>query len=165
MAYESLPMPGRKLDPIDHKLLELLQKDARMRFNKIAEVLGLTIPAISHRVQKLEEAGFIKGYTAILDAKRVGKDITAFVTVTVDPSKHHQLFMDRVNESDEILECHSIIGESSSHLLKVRTENVNLLENLVARIQSWPGVLTTKTNFVLSTIKESTVLKTEKRAL
>jgi Lrp/AsnC family leucine-responsive transcriptional regulator len=158
-------MRDRKLDPIDHKLLELLQKDARMRLNKIAEMLGLTIPAISHRVQKPEEAGFIKGYTAILDAKRIGKDITAFITVTADSSKHYQMFVDRIKETEEILECHSVIGESSSHLLKVRTENVNLLEGLVARIQSWPGVLSTKTNFVLSTIKESTVLKTQKKPL
>jgi Lrp/AsnC family transcriptional regulator, leucine-responsive regulatory protein len=165
MAYELLAMRGRKLDPIDHRLLELLQKDARMKFNRIAEMLGLTIPAISHRIQKLEAAGYIKSYTAILDAKRVGKDITAFITVTADSSKHHQMFMERVEETEEILECHAIIGESASHLLKVRTENVNLLENLVARIQSWPGVLSTKTSFVLSTIKESTILGTQKKLL
>jgi len=165
MAYDSLVMRDRKLDPIDHRLLELLQKDGRMKFNKIAELLGLTIPAISHRIQRLEEAGFIKGYTAILDAKRLGKDITAFITVTADSGKHYQMFMERIKESEEILECHSVIGESSSHLLKVRTENISQLESLVSRIQSWPGVLSTKTNFVLSTIKESTVLKTQKKLL
>jgi len=165
MAYQLLVMRSGKLDLIDRRLLELLQKDARMKFNKIAEILGLTIPAISYRIQKLESAGYIKGFTAIVDAKRVGMDVTAFITVTVDPSKHFQVFLERVKESEEILECHSIIGESSSHILKVRTESVNELENLVARIQSWPGVLSTKSNFVLSTIKESTFLKIQKKLL
>ncbi len=150
----------KKLDPIDHRLLEILQKNARTKLNEMAQQLGLTIPTISERIQKLEERGFIKGYTAILDAKRLGKDITAFITVSIDSSKHYQMFMERARETDEILECHSVTGEGS-HLLKVRADNTNSLEKLLSRIQSWPGVLSTKTSVVLSTIKESTVLKTQ----
>ena len=126
----------------------------------MAQQLGLTIPTISERIQKLEDRGFIKGYTAILDAKRLGKDITAFITVSIDSSKHYQMFMERARETEEILECHSVTGEGS-HLLKVRAENTNSLEKLLSRIQSWPGVLSTKTSVVLSTIKESTILKTQ----
>ena len=150
----------KKLDPIDHRLLEILQKNARTRLNEMAQQLGLTIPTISERIQKLEERGFIKGYTTILDAKRLGKDITAFITVSIDSSKHYQMFMERARETEEILECHSVTGEGS-HLLKVRADNTNALEELLSRIQSWPGVLSTKTSVVLSTIKESTVLKTQ----
>ncbi len=150
----------KKLDPIDHRILEILQKNARTRLNEMAQQLGLTIPTISERIQKLEDRGFIKGYTAILDAKRLGKDITAFITVSIDSSKHYQMFMERARETEEILECHSVTGEGS-HLLKVRAENTNSLEKLLSRIQSWPGVLSTKTSVVLSTIKESTILKTQ----
>ncbi len=150
----------KKLDPIDHRLLEILQKNARTKLNEMAQQLGLTIPTISERIQKLEERGYIIGYTTILDAKRLGKDITAFITVTIDSSKHYQMFMERARETEEILECHSVTGEGS-HLLKVRAENTNALEKLLSRIQSWPGVLSTKTSVVLSTIKESTVLKTQ----
>ncbi len=150
----------KKLDPIDHRLLEILQRNARTKLNDMAQQLGLTIPTISERIQKLEERGFIKGYTTILDAKRLGKDITAFITVSIDSSKHYQMFMERARETEEILECHSVTGEGS-HLLKVRAENTNSLEKLLSRIQSWPGVLSTKTSVVLSTIKESTVLKTQ----
>lgn len=155
-----LPATEKKLDPIDHRLLEILQKNARTKLNEMAQQLGLTIPTISERIQKLEERGFIKGYTAILDAKRLGKDITAFITVSIDSSKHYQMFMERARETEEILECHSVTGEGS-HLLKVRAENTNSLEKLLSRIQSWPGVLSTKTSVVLSTIKESTVVKTQ----
>ncbi len=155
-----LTITDKKLDPIDHRLLEILQKNARTKLNEMAQQLGLTIPTISERIQKLEERGFIKGYTTILDAKRLGKDITAFITVSIDSSKHYQMFMERARETEEILECHSVTGEGS-HLLKVRAENTNALEKLLSRIQSWPGVLSTKTSVVLSTIKESTVIKTQ----
>ena len=165
MSSEPGIVREKKLDIIDHRLLEILQKNGRVRFSEIAGELGLSIPTISARIQKLESSGYIVGYTAILDARRLGKDIIAFITVTVDSSRHYQIFMDRAKESDEILECHSIAGEGTSHLLKVRTENINLLEGLVSRIQSWPGVMSTKTSFVLSTIKESTVLKTQKKLL
>ncbi len=155
-----LNAPDKKLDPIDHRLLEILQKNARTKLNEMAQQLGLTIPTISERIQKLEDKGFIKGYTAVLDAKRLGKDITAFITVSIDSSKHYQMFMERARETEEILECHSVTGEGS-HLLKIRAENTNSLEKLLSRIQSWPGVLSTKTSVVLSTIKESTVLRTQ----
>jgi Lrp/AsnC family leucine-responsive transcriptional regulator len=150
----------KKLDPIDHRLLEILQKNARTKLNDMAQQLGLTIPTVSERIQKLEERGFIKCYTAILDAKKLGKDITAFITVSIDSSKHYQMFMERARETEEILECHSVTGEGS-HLIKVRAENTNALEKLLSRIQSWPGVLSTKTSVVLSTIKESTILRTQ----
>lgn len=155
-----LTITDKKLDTIDHRLLEILQKNARTKLNEMAQQLGLTIPTISERIQKLEERGFIKGYTTILDARRLGKDITAFITVSIDSSKHYQMFMERARETEEILECHSVTGEGS-HLLKVRAENTNALEKLLSRIQSWPGVLSTKTSVVLSTIKESTVIKTQ----
>jgi len=155
-----LALNDKKLDPIDRRLLEILQKNARTKLNEMAQQLGLTIPTISERIQKLEDRGFIKGYTAILDAKRLGKDITAFITVSIDSSKHYQMFMERARETEEILECHSVTGEGS-HLIKVRAEDTNALEKLLSRIQSWPGVLSTKTSVVLSTIKESTILKTQ----
>jgi Lrp/AsnC family leucine-responsive transcriptional regulator len=80
------------------------------------------------------------------------------VFVSIDSSKNYPLFIERVMDVDEILECHSITGEGS-HLLKVKTENTSTLEKLLARIQSWPGVTGTRTNIVLSTIKETTKIK------
>ena len=145
-------------DDIDLKILDLLQKNGRMKRNEIAQATGLSVPSVSERMKKLEDAGVIKGYTAILDSKKLGKDITAFVFVSIDSSKNYPLFIERVMEVDEILECHSITGEGS-HLLKVKTKNTSTLEKLLARIQSWPGVTGTRTNIVLSTIKETTKIK------
>jgi Lrp/AsnC family leucine-responsive transcriptional regulator len=146
------------LDEIDLKILKMLQENGRIKRNEIAQATGLSVPSVSERMKKLEDAGIIKGYTAILDSKKLGKDITAFVFVSIDSSKNYPLFIERVMDVDEILECHSITGEGS-HLLKVKTENTSTLEKLLARIQSWPGVTGTRTNIVLSTIKETTKIK------
>ncbi len=147
-----------QVDEIDLKILNELQKNGRIKRNELAQMVGLSVPAVSERMKRLEDAGIIKGYTTLLDSKKLGKDITAFVFVSIDSSKNYPLFIERVLEVDEILECHSITGEGS-HLLKVKTENTSTLEKLLARIQSWPGVTGTKTNIVLSTIKETTKIK------
>ena len=112
-------------------------------------------------LRKLEEAGIITGYHAKLDHKLLGKDITAFVLVTMDSSKHFSAFVEHVNASDDILECHGITGEGT-HLLKVRAENTESLEKLLAKVQSWLGVTKTATSMVLSTSKETTTIKVHK---
>jgi Transcriptional regulators len=146
------------LDKIDCELLSILQQEGRTKRNELAEKVGLSLPAVSERLRKLEEEGIIQGYYTRLDHKRLGKDITAFVVVTVDSSKHFLGFLDHILKSDDIQECHAITGDGT-HLLKVRTENTEGLEILLAKIQSWQGVQKTTTNLVLSTHKESTYIK------
>ena len=146
------------LDEIDVKILDILQKNGRTKRNNIADSVGLSLPSASDRLRKLEESGYIKGYSAIVDHRKLGKDITAFIFVSVDSSKHYPNFVERAGAVDEILECHAITGEGS-HLLKIRTENTSTLEKLLSKIQSWQGVLGTRTNVVLSTPKESMRVK------
>jgi len=146
------------LDEIDVKLLEILQKNGRIRRNDLADQVGLSLPSVSERLRKLEESGIITGYFAKIDPKTVGKDVTAIIIVYVDSSKHYAQFIERADATDEILECHAITGEGS-HLLKVRTENASTLEKLLAKIQSWHGVTGTLTSVVLSTTKESFRIK------
>ncbi len=148
------------LDAIDVKILEILQKEGRTRRNDLADTVGLSLPAVSDRLRKLEEHGIITGYHATLDAKKMGKDITAFIFVAVDSSKHYSAFLDHAREVDEILECHAITGEGT-HLLKVRTTNTASLEKLLAKIQAWSGVTRTQTDVVLSTAKETTRIRIE----
>lgn len=147
-----------ELDDIDLKILEIIQKQGRTRRNDLADRVGLSLPAASERLRKLEEAGIIRGYHARLDHRMLGKDITAFIVVTVDSSKHYATFVEHVQSTDDILECHAITGEGT-HLLKIRTENTSSLEKLLAKIQSWTGVVKTTTSLVLSTPKETTVIK------
>ena len=146
------------LDDIDQKILEIIQKEGRTRRNDLAERVGLSLPAVSERLRKLEEAEIITGYFAKLNHRLLGKDITAFVLATIDSSKHYTAFVDHVQTMDDILECHAITGEGT-HLLKIRTENTASLEKLLAKIQSWSGVTKTTTSIVLSSPKESTVIR------
>ncbi|HEX7572362.1 MAG TPA: Lrp/AsnC family transcriptional regulator [Bacteroidota bacterium] len=148
------------LDGIDTTIMEILQKKGRTRRNDLAEAVGLSLPSVSERLRKLEENGYITGYFATVDPRKLGKDICAFIFVTVDSSRHYPGFLEHAHANDEILECHAITGEGT-HLLKVRTANTASLEKLLAKIQAWSGVLNTRTNLVLSTSKETMRIKVE----
>jgi len=145
----------RPLDDIDFALLEALQDRGRTKRNELAEATGLSVPAVSERMKKLEEAGFITGYRALVDPRKIGWDVTAFILTTVDSSKHYGAFLEKIHKTDEVIECHAITGEGT-HLLKIRARTTEELEKLLARIQSWTGVVRTMTRVVLSSPKEST---------
>ncbi len=147
------------MDAIDAKILEILQQRGRTRRNELAEAVELSLPSVSDRLRKLEESGVIRGYAALVDPKKLGRDITAFIVVEVDSSRHYHAFVEHASAVDEILECHAITGEGT-HLLKIRTENTTSLEKLLARIQAWTGVMRTRTQLVLSTSKETSTIKT-----
>jgi Lrp/AsnC family leucine-responsive transcriptional regulator len=149
------------VDALDIKILNILQNKGRTKRNQIAEEVGLSIPSVSERLKKLEENGVIEGYYTKLDKKAFGYDIMAYILVVMESSKHYKTLLNKVDHIPEILECHSVLGEGS-HLLKAITKNTESLEKLLGEIQSWPGVTATKTTFVLSTIKETTVLDINK---
>lgn len=144
-----------RLDQIDLKILEILQSQARIKRKDLAEIVHLTIPAVSERMRKMEDEGYIVKYTAILNAKRVNLGVAAFIFVDVESSSHYNAVIEHAQKYDEILECHAITG-SGSHLLKVRAVNVDHLERLLVDIQAWEGVKHTKTNLILSSPKETT---------
>jgi len=146
-----------KFDETDVKILSSLQKRGRTKRNELAEVVKLSVPSISERLRKLEEAGVIKSYNAILEPRKVGLEVTAFIFLTTDSSKCYPDIIEKSMDEDEILECHAITG-NGSHLMKVRTESTASLETLLSKIQSWPGVSNTSTDVVLSSPKESPAL-------
>lgn len=149
-----------KIDHIDLQLLSLLQEHGRASQQEMAHAVGLSGPAVGDRLRKLEEAGVIRHFGVVLDPKRLGRDVTAFMAVGINGSQHYPDFLERVGGHPEILECHSVTGQGS-HLLKVRTESTSSLERLLAEIQAWPGVQWTQTSIVLSTIKETSRLELE----
>jgi len=143
------------LDDVDLKMLRTLQKTGRTKRNELAEIVGLSVPSISERLKKLEENNIIEGYFAKVNRHAFGLDILAFIYVIMESSKHYKDLIKKVEKHRQILECHSVLGEGS-HLLKVLVRNTEALEKLLSEIQSWPGVTSTKTTYVLSSIKETT---------
>jgi len=145
------------LDNLDFKILNMLQKNGRTKRNQLAEAVGLSLPSVSDRLKKMEENGFIEGYYTKLDKKKFGYDVMAYILVMMDTSKHYKDLISKVEKKPEILECFSVLGEGS-HLLKTIAKNSEALEKLLGEIQAWPGVIGTKTTYVLSTIKETTAI-------
>ncbi len=147
-----------QIDRIDLGLLSILQEHGRTSQHDLAQAVGLSAPAVSERLRKLEERGVIRRYTVVLDPRKLGRDVTAFIFVGINGSRHYPGFVATAEACPDVLECHSVTGQGS-HLLKVRTESTSTLEKLLAEIQSWPGVQWTQTSIVLSTMKETTRLE------
>jgi len=143
-----------RIDDIDVRILQLLQERGRIKRNEIAEKVSLSVPSVSERMKKLEERGVVEGYRAIVNPKRVGYDISAFIRVMVDGSKHYPGFVERASKLDQVQEVHSITGEGS-HILRVLIRNTSGLEQLLSTIQGWPGIHGTSTSIVLSSYKDS----------
>jgi Lrp/AsnC family transcriptional regulator, leucine-responsive regulatory protein len=142
------------LDETDVQILKHLQENGRAQRNKLAEIVGLSVPSVSERMRKLEERNLIEGYHAVLNAKLFNLDITGFIFVEVDGSANYAGFVKNVIREPEVLECHSITGDGS-HILKIRTRNTETLEKLLSRLQSWDGVKKTRSNLVLTSYKET----------
>jgi Lrp/AsnC family leucine-responsive transcriptional regulator len=138
------------LDDTDIRILGLLQDDCRTPLARLGEHVGLSAPAVLERIKKLEAAGVVIGYHAVLDGRRIGLDVTAFIGVlTSDPDSIEQ-FEQQVTNLQDVLECHHVTGEHT-FLLKVKTANTRSLERLITRIRSIDGVARTETTVVLST--------------
>ncbi len=147
-------MAAWKIDQIDKKILEVLQREGRKKRNMLAEEVKLSLPSVSERLRKLEANGVIRGYGALVDQHKVGLDLTAFIFVISESSSHYAEIVERAMMHEEIMECHAVTGQGS-HLLKVRTRNTASLEKILSQIQQWPGVKNTITDIVLSSPKES----------
>ncbi len=142
------------LNPIDYKILDILQRDARITQCDLASAVGLSQPAVAERIRKLEQEGFIKQYVAQVDARKLGKDITAFIGVGIEHPKFNKNFAKHIQAIPDILECHHVTGQDS-YLLKVKTESTERLDCLISeKIRTIAGVTRTHTTIVMSSVKE-----------
>jgi Lrp/AsnC family leucine-responsive transcriptional regulator len=156
--FRSRPNFLNLLDRIDLKILFILQNDGRKRLADIADEVELSAPAVMERVKKLEASGVIKGYQALVDSKKVGKDITAFIGVSIGNQRDMDRFASQMMRYQDVLECHHVTGDES-FILKVKSANTGSLEKLLGDIRSVDGVTRTVTKVVLSTAKENQALE------
>jgi len=152
---------GASLDATDRKILALLQDNAIISQADVAKAVGLTAPSVNERVRKLERSGVIRGYVALLDERKLGQDIAAFVEIFIEHPKFEAGFIEAVGDLDEVLECHHITGEFSL-LLKVRVRDMAAFRRLlIEKLNSVRGVRQTRTLMVLATAKEQRRIKIE----
>ena len=137
------------LDGRDLEIVSALQDDARATYAEVAARVGMSPSAVHDRVRKLEEAGVIRGYRAVVSPEAVGLFVTALIAVTpLDPQQPDDL-PDRVREFSEVQDCYSVAGEAN-YILKVRTRTTGHLEELIRRLREKGGVQT-RTTIALST--------------
>lgn len=146
------------MDELDYRIVDLLQRDGRATQLELSRAVGLSQPAVAERIRKLEEREVITGYTARVDATKLGKDITAFIGVSIEHPKYFEGFAKKVLAMPEVLEAHRVAGQDS-YLLKVRTSNTRTLDSLlVETLRTISGVTRTHTTIVLTSIKEETYI-------
>ena len=141
-----------KIDKTDKKILDILQQDGRVSASNIASELGISIPTVTDRIKKLQDSGIIKGIHAVLDPKPLGLDVAAIITLVSESSVHYKEVTQAAEKTPEVLQCLSTTGKGS-HMLFVVTRNSSTLEELLREIQSWPGIIRTETQIVLSDYK------------
>ena len=140
------------MDEIDVKILKCLRINARENASIISEKVNMSVSAVIERIRKLETAGLITRHTTIIDSAKAGKDVTAFIEVSLEHPKFMEMFNTFVLENREILECNYITGDFD-FILKVVTDNTQSLERLLNAVKSVSGVQNTKTIVILSTLK------------
>lgn len=147
----------QEIDEMDKEIIRILQEDARVSFRKIAEKLNVSEATIFIRVRKLLEKKVIKRFTAIVSPDILGKKITAFVLINVDPKKLPRV-VETLSGMDDVYEIYDVTG-SYSIITKIRVEDQNRLVKIIDEIGMIDGVISTETALVLRSVKEETRIK------
>ena len=149
------------IDPTDRSILRILQRDGRITYAALADELGLTATPTLQRVRKLEEAGVIKGYVALVDRAAVGRETMVWVQVTLhehDRERHHA-FIAAVGAFPEVVEVHHVACVEADFILKVVVRGIAEYEDwLVHKLIEIPGFARVHSTFVLSTSKSETAI-------
>lgn len=148
------------LNRTDRRLLELLQRDGNLTNLQLAERVNLSPSACLRRVRALEAAGIIKRYVALVDPRKVGLPLMAFVNVKLEKRGRMptDAFARAVKDWPEVLACHSLTGDMD-YLLRVQVADLDHFSRFVMdSLLKHPGVLDVRSSFVLEEVKETTAL-------
>ncbi len=148
------------LDRTDRRILEVLQQDGRIANVELARQVALSPSPCLRRLQRLEDAGVISHYTAILNPERLGLSLLAFVNVSLDKRTGHATdeFKLAVKEWPEVSECYAMTGEMD-YLLRVLVTDLQHFSRFVMdKVLRHPGVLDVKSSFALEEVKRTTML-------
>ena len=140
-----------RIDEIDKRILDILLMDSRTPLAHISKEVGISSPAIRERINKLRIEGIIKGFSTIIDYKKLGLGLTAFIGLSMDDSRCCQEdVFNRLENIPRVLEAHFTNGEEDI-LVKVVTENTETLVELLGQMNAIEGINRTKTMIALKT--------------
>jgi DNA-binding Lrp family transcriptional regulator len=148
------------MDRIDRKILAFLQPHGRASNLELAQAIGLSAAQCHRRHRRLEEQGYITGYSARLNAARLNLGVTAFIEVTMEKGHIRDLkkFTDVVVDIPEILECYSVTGDFDYVIKVVARDLKTLSQFLMDQLMRLPGVNSVRSSICLDEIKCSTAL-------
>lgn|SRR5574343_699740 len=150
-----------RIDRYDRQILELLQSEGRLSNQELAERIGLSPSPCLRRVKALEEAGYIAGYRALLDARKLGLSLMALIGISMDRHTPERFanFEAEIAAIPEILECLLITGQQSDYQLKVVVGDMDAYHDLLLhRITRIQGVTGVHSSFVLRQVVNKTAL-------
>ncbi len=152
------------LNRYDRLILQTLQERGRISNQELAEAINLSPSPCLRRVRQLEEDGLIDGYVALLNARKLGLNLMAFIQISMD--KHtpdrFSAFEETVGSYPEVLECHLITGQSADYLLKVIVKDMDAYQQfLLQKLTRIEGVSGVQSSFVLKSPIKSTALPLE----
>lgn len=153
-----------QLDATDIEILYALQQDAKVNTKELSEKLHISKTPIYERIKRLENDGYIKGYTALVDNKKIGLPLIAFcnVSLAVHDDEHIRRFQQEIKDIDEIMECYSI-GGIYDFFLKVVLKDLDAYNRFVfEKLTKVHGIVKMQSAFVLNEIKHTTVLNIKK---
>lgn len=143
------------LDAIDFRMLRALQKDGRISTTDLANEVGLSATPCARRLKRLEDEGYIRGYQARLDPKKVGCGLQAFVQIRLGDHAEQTVtdFQAAVLRRPEVVGCYAITG-NSDFLIHVMTSDLDALSEFTTRtLLRMPGIRETQSSIVLSVLK------------
>jgi DNA-binding Lrp family transcriptional regulator len=143
-------------DKIDEQIVALLRENARRSYEDIGKRISLSAPAVKRRVDRLEAAGVIRGYTATIEPTAFGWHSHAFVELFCEGRMSGAEVSAAVSKHAEVEGAYTVAGNASA-ILHVRATDTQHLEEALERIRETPGVLRTQTQVVLSTLFEHPV--------
>lgn len=146
------------LDDIDEKILQILQENGRITNADLAKRIELSPPSALQRVRRLERAGYIVGYTALLDPEKLGYPITvwAMMSLTLHQDQPVEKFRESVMLIPEVVECYNVSGEFD-FLMKILVADIGAYEALMReKLSRLEGVRQLKSSFVLGVTKHTT---------
>src|SRR6478752_6722722 len=148
-----------RLDAIDRNILKELQDNGRITNVELARRVGISAPPCLRRVRALEQAGYIKGYRALLDEKRLGYEVTVFAMVHLSSQADADLkaFEDFVRAQPLVRECWMLSGEID-FVLKCVAPDLKTFQALVAELTSGPHVRNVKTSMTLRNSKDAAMV-------
>jgi DNA-binding Lrp family transcriptional regulator len=151
-------MRSARLDVTDWRILCELQDDGRITNVELAQRVGISAPPCLRRVRALEEAGIIKGFTALLDEKALGFDVTAFAMVGLHSQAEADLiaFEERARSSPIVRDCYMLSGEIDFMLKCVATDLSAFQDFIIHELTAAPNVASVKTSLVIRASKHAT---------